>query len=160
MRCQNCGHDDENPRTGSNSEREIVLRIPERHFSLMRKTFREMETKLGMYGYGELANSLKPYGQAFDMDFEVFRYFDDGAMAMASIGISWGYRGEVQIGESNAKGRCQVHIDFTDEPGSRHRRMQMSDCATPEAAERFKAWFDDLQDRLAPAPEEPVGPES
>ncbi|WP_411840042.1 hypothetical protein [Paracoccus sp. ME4] len=160
MTCEHCGRATGDPRSASNVEREIVLRIPERHFWLMRKTFHEMELKLGMHGLGELANTLKPYGKNFDQEFDVFRYFDDGAMAMASIGVTWGYRGVVLIGTMDARGRCPVHIDFTGEPGSRPRRMRMSDCATPEAADRFKAWFEDLQDRLAPPSGEAVGPDA
>ena len=155
--CEHCGRENGVDRSSQNVEKEILIRVPERHFFLMRKTFREMETKLGMYGYGELANTLKPYGKPFDQDFEVFRYFDDGALAMASIGVSWGYRGKVDVGKVDARGRHPVHIDFTGGDG-KTRRMQMSDCATPEAAERFTEWFMDLQDRLSPALEESIEP--
>lgn len=157
MTCEHCRRETGDPRSSSNAEREIVLRIPERHFWLMRKTFHEMEMKLGMQGLGELANTLKPYGKDFDQEFDVFRYFDDGAMAMASIGVTWGYRGVVLIGGMDVRGRCPVHIDFTGSEGGKPRRMLMSDCATPEAADRFRDWFEDLQDRLSPAQAEPSG---
>lgn len=157
MSCEHCGRDGGSSPPASNAEREIVLRIPERHFWLMHKTFHEMEMKLGMQGLGELANTLKPYGKEFDQQFEVFRYFDDGAMAMASLGVTWGYRGEVLIGPLDGRGRCPVHIAFTGAKGGEPRRLRMSDCATPEAADRFKAWFEDLQDRLSPSQAEPTG---
>ncbi|HDZ53495.1 hypothetical protein LCGC14_0044490 [marine sediment metagenome] len=89
--------------TPQNSEAEIVLRIPERHFPLMRKTFREMEMKLGMYGLGELANTLKPYGAFFNKDFDKLRYFDDGALGMVMHGVTAGYPAAVRITEGDDK---------------------------------------------------------
>lgn len=146
--------------SGSNQESEILLRVPERHFALFRKLFHEMEMKLGMYGYGELANALKPYGASFRQDFEILRYFDDGALAMAMTGVTKGYPAELRFGApkglwAERPDRQEVHVDFTFPDGSR-RGIKVSDGAPPEPLARFQAWFDDAKARLAPLPSQPV----
>lgn len=147
--------------TPQNSEAEIVLRIPERHFPLMRKTFREMEMKLGMYGLGELANTLKPYGAFFDKDFDKLRYFDDGALGMVMHGITAGYPAAVRITEGSDKRftspergeRVAVHVDFTF-PDGKVKPMAVAESATPEAAAWFTDYIEDLSARLSPPPED------
>ncbi|MCE6958796.1 hypothetical protein LAZ40_07005 [Cereibacter sphaeroides] len=166
-RCPSCGHDPHasHEPPASNLEREIVIRVPERDFPLFRKTFVEMETKLGMYGYGELANALKPYGQPFRTDFETFRYFDDGALAMMMTGIVRGFPAALRTSPTSsgffqprkgepASGRLDVTVDFTFPDGS-VREIKVSDCAPPDAADRFRAWFDDTVERLAPMDTDP-----
>lgn len=161
--CPTCGRaPTPEPTSGSNQEAEILLRIPERHFALFRKLFQEMEMKLGMYGYGELANALKPYGAAFRQEFEIFRYFDDGALAMAMTGITQGYPATLRTapakgiwgGRSDQPARQEVHVDFTFPDGSL-RGLRVSEGAPPEPLERFRAWFADAEARLAPLTDEP-----
>jgi hypothetical protein len=140
--------------TRGNREREIVLRVPERDWPLFRKTFREMEMKLGMHGHGELANGLKPYGKLFEQDFEVFRYFDDGALGTAMTGVTDGYPAAVRMEPAARWGfsgepRVAVHIDFTFPDGA-VKGLRVAEAATEAAAERFKDWFDDAAARLGP----------
>lgn len=165
--CPTCGHAPISETTaGSNQEAEVLLRIPERHFALFRKLFQEMEMKLGMYGYGELANALKPYGAAFRQEFETFRYFDDGALAMAMTGITQGYPAALRT--APAKGiwgearpdqtaRQEVHVDFTFPDGSL-RGLTVSEGVPPEPLEKFQAWFTDAAARLAPLADGPKNP--
>lgn len=146
--------------SGSNQEAEILLRVPERHFALFRKLFHEMEMKLGMYGYGELANALKPYGDPFRQDFEIFRYFDDGALAMVMTGVTRGYPADLRFTVpkglwADRPDRQEVHVYFTFPDGSR-RGIKVSDGAPPEPLAKFQAWFDDAKARLAPLPSQPI----
>ena len=133
---------------GGNMEGEIVLRVPERHIPLMRKTFIDMQWKLGMYGYGELANSLKPYAELFRGDFERTRYFDDGALAMAMFGITAGHPAKV-ITEPGRDDRLIVTVAFTF-PDGKIKHMTVADNATPDAAAWFEGHLADLAVRLAP----------
>jgi len=157
-KCPTCGAvSSEENQAPQNSEAEIVLRIPERHFPLMRKTFREMEVKLGMHGLGELANTLKPYGAFFDKDFDKLRYFNDGTLGMVMHGITAGYPAAVRIAEGNDKlfaspergKRVAVHVDFTF-PDGQVKSMAVAESATPEAAAWFTDYINDLCDRLSP----------
>lgn len=140
-----------------NSEAEIILRIPERHFPLMRKTFHDMEVKLGMHGLGELANTLKPYGAFFNEDFDKLRYFSDAALGMIMHGITAGYPASVRITPGNDKlfaapdrgERVKVHVDFTFADGQ-VKPMTVSEHATPEAAAWFTDYIADLCNRLSP----------
>jgi hypothetical protein len=159
--CKACGATQEFEGTEaaapSNIEAEVVLRIPERHFPLMRKTFHDMEAKLGMHGLGELANTLKPYGAFFNKDFDKLRYFNDAALGMVMHGITSGYPASVRITPGNDKlfaasdrgERVKVHVDFTF-PDGRVKPMAVADHATPEAAAWFTDYIADLSDRLAP----------
>lgn len=157
--CPTCGHDRvPEPSSVLNQESEVLLRVPERHYPLFRKLFQEMEMKLGMYGYGELANALKPYGTAFRQEFEIFRYFDDGALAMAMTGITQGYPAVLRTQPANGiwgqdrldrPARHEVHVDFTFPDGSL-RGLRISEGVPQEPLERFKDWFTDVAARLAP----------
>lgn len=135
-----------------NREGEIVLRVPERHIPLMRKTFIDMQWKLGMYGYGELANSLKPYAELFRGDFERTRYFDDGAVAMAMFGITAGHPAKA-ITEPGRDDRLIVTVALTFPDGT-IKQMTVADNATPDAAAWFEEHLADLAERLAPKQED------
>lgn len=152
--CSNCGCSlpGADGRGSANNEREILIRVPERDFPLMRKTFREMETKLGMYGYGELANKLKPYGDQFREDWERWRYFDDGAMAMAMFGIVNGFRARVRTSPGRPD-RVIVKVEFEMRDGNTSE-IKLADNATEEAASWFKDYFADISARLAPNEED------
>lgn len=152
--CPKCGYSPPDPdgRGSANTEREILIRVPERDFPLMRKTFREMETKLGMYGYGELANKLKPYGDRFAENWEQWRYFDDGAMAMVMFGIVNGFRARVKI-SPGCQDRVIVKVAFKMRDGNTSE-IKLADNATEEAASWFQDYFGDISDRLAPNEED------
>jgi hypothetical protein len=157
-KCPTCGRESHEA-PASNREREIVLRVPERDWPLFRKTFREMEVKLGMHGYGELANGLRPYGSLFREDSEIFRYFDDGALATAMTGVTRGYPASVRIERGARQGhsgelRISVHVDFTFPDGA-VKALRVAEAATEAAAERFRDWFDEAAERLRPMADSP-----
>lgn len=149
-KCPECGREPPAP-LGSNSEGEILIRVPERDYALFRKLFWEMETRLGMYGHGDLANRLKPYGQNFRQDWDNLRYFDDAALATASVGLERGFQAEVRLGEMS-RDRRPVDIDFTLANGD-IRTLRVSDCAPPPAADWFKSYFEGLAERITPLSE-------
>ena len=157
-KCSSCGHETLAVVAG-NAEREIVMRIPERHFALFRKTFREMEVKLGMHGLGELANQLKPYGEVFSERWDYMRYFDDGAIAMCMTGVTRGYEASVRVKKANrlvftGEGRVTVHVEFLL-PDGKTKSIEVAEVATPEASLWFAGYFDDVAQRLKHEPFDP-----
>lgn len=158
LRMSTCPHCGESLEAAGNAEREVVLRVPERHLPLFRKLFREMSTRLGMMGQGELANQLTPYREAFSTDFSRMRYIDDGALAMVTTGLTMGYPVEVRISEdsrtdSQGRERHKIHAVFTM-AGGREGKLMLSESAPRDAAEWLKAHIMDLAERLAPPPDE------
>ncbi|MEP3670364.1 MAG: hypothetical protein ABJN42_26950 [Roseibium sp.] len=156
-KCPHCQADISADAPASNREREITLKIPERHFALFRKTFREMNVKLGMMGQGALANALNPYAEKFDEDWDQLRYFDDGALAMAHIIVTNGHPGAVRLGEPRLhtvaggvqEERLKVFVDFTL-PDGEISELRVAENATVEAADWFKTQFAETIERLTP----------
>ena len=155
-KCPECGRAGP-PSTPANAEAEVILRIPERHFALFRKLFRDMETKLGMHGLGELANEVRPYGAPFRNDMDRWRYFDDAAVALCMIGIARGFPASVRIGPavglSRGDGRRhEVSVDFRFPDGG-IRPLRVAEGAPHAEAEWFRDHITDLQARLCPEPQ-------
>lgn len=140
--------------TPANSERTITLTIPEREFALMRTTFIEMSTRMGMLGLGELANALTPYVKRFNVDMDHMRFFDDRLVALAFVGVSKGLAVTVRVGDERpAVGvlpdpRVSVFIDFTRDGVA--KTLCVADNATAPAAAWFKSYFEDAAGRMAP----------
>lgn len=137
----------------SNAGRTISLDVPEEHFGLFRKLFFEMSTRLGMYGFGDLANAISPYRELFMEDFDKLRFFDDAALSMVMIGISKGHQATVRRGpERPAMGfinepRLSVHVDF--EFGDHDiRSIRVAENATVSAADWFVSYFLDAVQRF------------
>lgn len=157
-KCPHCDKDIESIAAPTNSSRKIILEIDESEFPMFRATFREMNVKFGMQGFGELANQLNPYADKFNEDFETMRFFDDRSVAMAFRGVTWGYKAKVIIGDDRpAAGiftdpRVHVDIEFTDQAGKK-QKLNVADNATRPAAERFKTYFEDAAERVAPMEE-------
>jgi hypothetical protein len=150
--CPTCGA---NPvARPSNSERTVTLTIPERQFALMRATFHEMSTRLGMLGFGELANELIPYGAPFSADRDHLRFFDDRLVALAFLGVSRGLASSVRIGAERPpvgvlpEPRVSVFVDFTRDGVV--QTLCVADNAIPSAAAWFKAYFEDAAGRMPP----------
>jgi len=161
-KCPSCGTDIDPSAANSaasNSQKMITLQIPEADAALMRVVFQEMNIKLGMHGLGELANQLRPYHDKFMENAEHLRFFDDRNLAMAFRGVEYGYKIEVRIGEDRpAVGvipdpRVTVDVDFIRE-GEKTKTLNVADNATRNAAEWFKAYFEDAAIRLAPLEED------